>query len=60
MHLVNVLSKPYSPKEQISRAFDHAKRIKRECFGLKLAVLNRNELMFKLLWEDLMRPPEGI
>jgi hypothetical protein len=33
--------------------FDHSRRLKRECFGLKLAIKNRDEEMFKFLWNDL-------
>ena len=46
-HKTNALSKPYSLKEQKEKVFDCAKRIKRECFGLKMAILNQDEAMFK-------------
>lgn len=32
--------------------FDHSRRLKRECFSLKLAIKNQDEEMFKYLWSS--------
>jgi hypothetical protein len=52
-HRLNCLAKPYSLEDQKKLVFDHSKRLKRECFGLKLAILNEDEEMLKFLWNDL-------
>ena len=49
-HRLNCLSRPYDLETQKRIVFDHNKRLKRECFGLKLAVLNKDEEIFKYLW----------
>jgi hypothetical protein len=52
-HRLNCLSKPYPLERQKLLVFDHTKRIKRECFALKLAILNKDEDAFTFLWHDL-------
>ena len=49
-HKINCLSKPYSLDEQKKKIFDYKKRINRECFALKLAILNQDDATFKYLW----------
>lgn len=49
-HKVNCLSKPYNLEEQKQMVFDQKKRMKRECFALKLAIRNRDSEMFKVIW----------
>ena len=49
LHLGNTLSKFYSKEKQAKVAFDQNRRLKRECFALKLAIYNKNESMLKFL-----------
>ena len=49
LHFAGCLSKPYSAQRQAKKAFAHSKRIKRECFGLKLAIYNKNENILAFL-----------
>lgn len=51
-HKLNCLSKPYSLEAQKEKVFDHSKRLKRECFALKLAILNRDDETLKYLWNE--------
>ena len=46
------MSKPYSKEIQKDKIYDHFKRLKRECFALKLAILNRDVEIFKYLWSE--------
>ena len=49
VHIGVILSKSYPLFKQTEVAFNQNKRIKRECFALKLAVYNRNEKMLRFL-----------
>lgn len=51
-HKISILSKPYDSKIQKLKAFDHSKRLKRECFALKLSIYNQDETLFKFLWSS--------
>ena len=51
-HKLNCLSKPYSVDHQKDIVFHQEKRIKREVFSLKLTILNRDEPLFQLLWNE--------
>jgi hypothetical protein len=55
IHRLNMLSKPYTKEKQKQVIFDHQKRLKRECFALKLTILNNDEESFKYLWGGEMR-----
>ena len=55
IHRLNVLSKPYTKERQKKVIFDHSKRLQRECFGLKLTIINKDEECFKFLWGGDMR-----
>ena len=46
------MSKPYTKEEQKEKVFHFERRLKRECFGLKLTILNRDEKIFKFLWTE--------
>ena len=51
-HKINSISKPYDLELQKKKIYHHNKRLKRECFGLKLAILNQDISMLKFLWND--------
>ena len=49
LHLPSCLSKPYTLQRQQEIAFSQVKRVKRESYALKLAVLNKSTPMLKFL-----------
>ena len=51
-HKLNCLSKPYSLEAQKEKIFDHSKRLKRECFALRIAIMRKDEEMLKFLWNE--------
>jgi hypothetical protein len=51
-HILNCLSKPYTKEDQKLRVFDQFKRIRRECFALKLSIRSFDEATFKFLWNE--------
>ena len=51
-HILNSLSKPYTKEEHKLRVFDQFKRVRRECFAVKLAIRNSDEATFKFLWNE--------
>ena len=47
-----LFSKPYDETAEVTKAWTSKKRVKRESFALKLAIINRNEKMLKILVEE--------
>lgn len=48
-HLPALFSKPYTAQVQKHKKFTQQKRVKRQAFGLRIAIYNKNVNMLKLL-----------
>lgn len=49
-HHLNAISKPYSDEKQKELIVNQNKKLKRECFGLKLSIMNKDSNTFRYLW----------